>query len=157
EQHVLRELSAQSGVGDRLPVEGSVAGLAYQRGQVQVERGDGHALWVPLVDSTERLGVLRIATDDPRAAGAGDDPHGQFPNLLGHLITAKRPYSDRLHQARCSQPMTVASVLLRQLLPPSTFTCDRLVISASLQPAYTVGGDAYDYAVDDDMAHIGIF
>jgi serine phosphatase RsbU (regulator of sigma subunit) len=157
EQRVLRELSVESRAGDQLPVEGSIAGLAFQRGQVQVEPGDAGVVWVPLVDSAERLGVLRIATDNPRETDTDDDPDVQFANLLGHLITAKTPYSDRLHQSRSSQPMTVASVLLRQLLPPSTFTSDRLVISASLQPAYTVGGDAYDYAMDDDTAHIGIF
>lgn len=158
EQHLLHEFSGRPD-GERLPVEGSLAGLAYQRGQVQVEPGDAGVIWVPLVDSAERLGVLRFAAYDAelRAFRDGDEPDVQFANLLGHLITAKTPYSDRLHQVRSSQRMTVASVLLRQLLPPSTFTSDRLVISASLQPAYAVGGDAFDYAVDHDVAHVAIF
>jgi serine phosphatase RsbU (regulator of sigma subunit) len=159
EQRVLHELPPLGRAGDHLEVQGTLAGLAFQRTDVQAESGDRRVLWVPLVDSTERLGVLRMALGDspPASPVTERDPEVQFANLLAHLITAKMAYGDRLQQVRASQPMTEASVLLRQMLPPSTFTTDRLIVSASLQPAYAVGGDAFDYAVDADTAHLAIF
>ncbi|HEX6681496.1 MAG TPA: PP2C family protein-serine/threonine phosphatase [Candidatus Limnocylindrales bacterium] len=159
EQHTLRELTTPVGGGEEYPVQGSLAGLAYQRGEVQAQPGDRHTLWIPLIDSTERLGVVRVVADDPfpPASRVSEQPDVEFVNLLGHLITGKSAYGDRLHLARSTQPMTVASVLLRQLLPPSTFVSDRVSISASLQPAYAVGGDAYDYAIDADTMNVAIF
>jgi serine phosphatase RsbU (regulator of sigma subunit) len=53
--------------------------------------------------------------------------------------------------------MSVASELLLRLVPPTTFACDDLVLSAVLEPTYDVGGDAFDYSVDDTAARISIF
>jgi serine phosphatase RsbU (regulator of sigma subunit) len=72
--------------------------------------------------------------------------------LVGHLLTVKLPYGDALEQARRTQPMTPAAELLLASLPPLTFSCHRLVVSAVLEPSYDVGGDAYDYAVDGPLA-----
>ena len=159
EQRVLHEFGERSDTSEELPVEGTLAGLAFQRSEIKPEPGDPRIRWVPLLDSTERLGVLRVASDQPSAVGSlsAGNPEMQFANLVGHLIAAKTPYGDRINRVRSSQPMTVASVLLRQLLPPSTCTSDRIVVSASLQPAYAVGGDAFDYAIDDDSVYAGIF
>jgi serine phosphatase RsbU (regulator of sigma subunit) len=52
--------------------------------------------------------------------------------------------------------MSIASELLWQLLQPLTVSCDEVTISAILEPCYTVGGDGYDYAVDDPLARIAI-
>lgn len=151
EQETLREL-VRSGSADERPVDAEGAGQAYRTGRVIAEPSDPAVLWVPLVDSTERLGVLRVATEGGEIRSGDDEPDIQFAHLLGHLIAAKMPYGDRLQRVRSSQPMTMASVLLRQLLPPSTFTSDRLVLAAAMQPAYAIGGDGFDYAVDGDAA-----
>jgi serine phosphatase RsbU (regulator of sigma subunit) len=37
-----------------------------------------------------------------------------------------------------------------------TVSCDEVTISAILEPCYAVGGDGYDYAVDDPLARIAI-
>jgi serine phosphatase RsbU (regulator of sigma subunit) len=39
---------------------------------------------------------------------------------------------------------------------PITFATPRFVISASLEPAYDVGGDAFDYALLDDHVHVSL-
>lgn len=163
EQQILRPLTESAASSGPLPVDGGVAGRAYRLGQVEAEAvndaGDVSRLWVPLLDGTERLGVLEILVTDElsNADPMRHEPYVSFANLVGHLIAGKLPYSDRLQRARRSKPMSVASELLRQLLPPSTFTSDRLVVSASLQPPYSVGGDAFDYAVDEDTAYVAIF
>jgi serine phosphatase RsbU (regulator of sigma subunit) len=52
--------------------------------------------------------------------------------------------------------MSAAAELLWQLVPPLTASSERAVISAVLQPCYDVGGDGFDYATDDDTAHLVI-
>ena len=51
----------------------------------------------------------------------------------------------------------MASELLWQLLPPKVFACDRVVIAAAMEPYDRVGGDGFDYAVDDGHAYVAIF
>jgi serine phosphatase RsbU (regulator of sigma subunit) len=48
--------------------------------------------------------------------------------------------------------MSPAGELLLSMLPPLTFDCSSLTVSAILEPAYDVGGDAFDYAVDGATA-----
>jgi serine phosphatase RsbU (regulator of sigma subunit) len=42
-------------------------------------------------------------------------------------------------------------------MPPGTIANDEIVVSAVLEPAYEVGGDAYDYATDGHTLHLSIF
>jgi serine phosphatase RsbU (regulator of sigma subunit) len=53
--------------------------------------------------------------------------------------------------------MTPASELVREMVPPSVMATDDFVLGAMLEPAYDVGGDAYDYALNGDVLHMGIF
>lgn len=43
------------------------------------------------------------------------------------------------------------------LLPPLTFGSGHLTITGILEPAYDIAGDTFDYAVNGDMVHLGIF
>ena len=62
-QRLLTEL----GPGERtvLDVDTTVAGQTFQLQQINVstERERGLEMWLPLVDGTERLGVLRLQLD----------------------------------------------------------------------------------------------
>src|SRR3954465_14504947 len=53
--------------------------------------------------------------------------------------------------------MQLAAEMLRAQLPPLTFSTGHLVISGILEPCYDVGGDAFDYAVNGDIAHLALF
>ncbi|GAA1412011.1 PP2C family protein-serine/threonine phosphatase [Catellatospora coxensis] len=137
-----------------LGVEGTLAGRAFTSVETQrAGTGAGSRLWVPLVDGTERLGVIEIVVvRDDCDIEALRDWCESYVNLVGHLIAVKMPYGDALQQVRRTRPMTVAGELLLSTLPPLTFTSDRLVISAVLEPHYDIGGDAFDYALDDQTA-----
>jgi serine phosphatase RsbU (regulator of sigma subunit) len=111
------------------------------------------------VDGTERLGVADVhlpaemsADDPPVRAGVA-----ALVGLVGHLVMAKSAYGDSLRVARRSRPMSTEGELLWRNLPPLTFATEDLVITAVLEPCYQVGGDAFDYAVDDDVARLAIF
>jgi len=53
--------------------------------------------------------------------------------------------------------MSLAGEITWNLMPPLTFGTERVVISCVLAPAYDVGGDCFDYAVDDTTARLAIF
>jgi serine phosphatase RsbU (regulator of sigma subunit) len=72
-------------------------------------------------------------------------------------VATKLPYGDVLNVVRRSTPLTVAAELLWQLVPPLTFTSRDLVVTAVLEPHDRVGGDGFDYAVDEKVAFCGIF
>ncbi len=139
-----------------LDVEGTAAGRAFTEIRTQSAVDPVmYRLWVPMVDGSERLGVadvmaLRRPSDPALFRRACETVIG----LVGHLITVKFPYGDRLHVVRRTRPMTPAGELILQMIPPLTFSCHRLVVSAVLEPSYDIGGDAYDYAVDDQIAQM---
>jgi hypothetical protein len=137
-----------------LPVDEGPAGEAY-RGVSIVGDPPGARLWVAMVDGTERLGVVEIVF----AARAGDDQdlHRRCANLvglLGHLLATKTVYGDDVAFVRRSRPMTPAAEMLLGLMPPLTFSCRRMVVSAVLAPVYECGGDAFDYAVGPSGARL---
>ncbi|WP_433201287.1 PP2C family protein-serine/threonine phosphatase [Dactylosporangium sp. CS-047395] len=137
-----------------LAVEDSLAGRVFMTVEQAVEQD---RLWLPLLDGTERLGVLEIVGDDRLAdAGflSGCDLFGQ---LVGHLIATKVPYGDALLKVRRARRMSEASELLWRLVPPLTFVSHRAVVSAILEPCYEVGGDGFDYASDDSTLYFAIF
>jgi serine phosphatase RsbU (regulator of sigma subunit) len=43
-----------------------------------------------------------------------------------------------------------------QLMPPLTFGTSQVVVSGTIEPAYEVGGDCFDYAVNGTTAHVAV-
>jgi len=142
-------------------IDGTLAGRAFSL--VQVTSGteaDGRPrLWVPMLDGTERVGVLDVCL--PHDADPADPEIRSkcvtFASLVGHLAVSKLTYGDTVHIARRTEPMSVASELLWQMLPALTVSSDRLVVTGVLEPCYRVGGDGFDYAVDPPGAHLAVF
>jgi len=57
--------------GEPLSLDGTMAGRAFRATEVVVSP-DGSRLWVPLLDGTERLGILEVLVDGAGAAeGSG--------------------------------------------------------------------------------------
>jgi serine phosphatase RsbU (regulator of sigma subunit) len=157
-QQVLTSLRAGSATQTR--VVGTMAGRAFQLGEIlaTTDEHGGGVLWVPVLDGTDRAGVLRVEYDAPIV----DDTEFRrrlwtLAGLVGHVLMTKIVYSDRLRRWRSNGPLSPASELLWQLLPPRTFATDRVVVSAILEPPAQVAGDAYDYNVDGDVIDIAVF
>ncbi|QGN50367.1 PP2C family protein-serine/threonine phosphatase [Micromonospora sp. WMMD558] len=133
-----------------LPIDTSLAGRAFTQVVVHAGQGPPPRLWLPIVDGTDRLGLLEVfpPADADLADEALHDGLRLIAGLVGHLVTSKIGYGDGLHRARRSQPMAVSAELLWQLLPPLTFATANTTISALLEPCYEVGGDAFDYALN---------
>ncbi|HEY4791416.1 MAG TPA: PP2C family protein-serine/threonine phosphatase, partial [Actinomycetes bacterium] len=142
---------------DRAPLEidTTLAGRAYAAIAVQeADTGAGRRLWLPLLDGAERLGVLGLtlpSVDDPLRKRCG-----WLATLVAELIMSKDQYADGYSLTRRRQPMSPAAEMQWQLLPPLTFVTPRVVIAGLLEPAYEVAGDAFDYALNGDTAHLAV-
>ncbi|MCX2946963.1 PP2C family protein-serine/threonine phosphatase [Lentzea sp. NEAU-D7] len=145
--------------GPSLRVDSTTAGRAFQRTEIIAVSGSPPCLWLPVLNGTERLGVVQFLLH----GGRNPDDRSirehcwELAGLLGHLLMSKLHYSDFLHVLRRTTPLSVASELLWQLLPPQTFACDQLTVTAVMEPYHSVGGDGYDYAVDNGRAYFSIF
>lgn len=156
EQRVLAPLPVPGGPErEAVAVEGTLAGRAFSTVTPQWS-GDGGLLWVPMVEGNERIGVAGYELAGPVLEGFLEELI-RLTALVAELVVTKADYGDFFEYHRRRQPMSLASELAWQLLPPLTFGTDRVVISGALAPAYDVGGDSFDYGVGGDCARIAVF
>ena len=137
-------------------IDGSRAGQAFMRSAPCPAGGDRAGLWVPILDGVERLGVLEVAAATPLDERAVDDCM-TLASVFAELLITRAQYSDVVEQLRRRKPMELAAELLRSQLPPLSFSTGHVMISGVLEPCYDVGGDAFDYAVNGDTAHLALF
>jgi hypothetical protein len=157
QQRRLAPLAAAGGrAPDVLPIDSTLAGRAYQTITVQSGRaGQAHQLWIPLVDGTERLGVLGLVVTDLSEAMLAR--YRTLASLAGMLMAGKSSHTDIYAQAQRSTEMAPQAELVWAFLPPRTFATPGVQVCATLEPAYEAGGDAFDYALLGDHLHVSIF
>ncbi|MET7301781.1 SpoIIE family protein phosphatase [Embleya sp. NPDC005575] len=173
QQQVLRLVpgrGADEGVGGEAPeaelrVDATLAGRAFQSAEpVEAPTGADEGepeeprprrLWLPLTDGAERLGVLGLETDDVDDGAV--DRALDLALVVGLLLVSKRAYSDSYERLVRTRPMGLAAEMQWTLMPPGSFAGEQATVSAALEPAYEMGGDAYEYAVDGDTAHLAVF
>ena len=142
-------------VGPPEPIAGSFAGRAFL-GDTMIEQvlDDGVRLFVPMLDGTDRVGVLAFTapspSDDDRRLARG------FAGLVADILVTKSMYTDTFFQARRRRPMSLSAEMLWSLLPPLMMTTPHAAVAGILEPAYDVGGDCFDYALNGDLLHIAI-
>jgi hypothetical protein len=142
-------------VGPPEPIAGSFAGRAFL-GDAMVEQtlDDGVRLFVPMLDGTDRVGVLAFT-----AASPSDDDRRlarRFAGLVADVLVTKSMYTDLFFQARRRRPMSLSAEMLWSLLPPLMMATPQVAVAGILEPAYDVGGDCFDYALNGDRLHIAI-
>lgn len=168
QQHVLAPVTvggphADDRHGDRhggLSVEGTVPGRAFQLGEIlPAAPEDPFHWWVPLLDGTERIGVLHVTSPNTLRAGDVDTMQQlrELAALIAMLILSKRVTSDFYDRLVRRRRMQVAAEMEWRQMPPRTFATDRVMISALMEPAYEVSGDVFDYAFAGDTVYLKVF
>jgi serine phosphatase RsbU (regulator of sigma subunit) len=166
QQRQLALLSAgEAEDADTLPVDSTLGGRAYQTVTIQLapvrgtdsgdSAGESYQVWIPLVEGTERLGVLNLTVADVSEARLAS--YRALASLAGLMIASKAAYSDSYAQIQRGREMALQAELVWAFLAPRTFATDRVLVAASLEPAYEVGGDAFDYSLLGDHLHVSIF
>jgi hypothetical protein len=168
-----RRLQPMPGEDGRRPaslaVDSTAAGRAFQTITIQHSQadqpvdGDGrYRLWVPLMEGVERLGVLELCF--PHMDGhAGEELDAAtlescriLASLAGLLVASKGTYSDVYTEIQRSQAMAPQAEMVWAFLAPRTFATSRVLFAAALEPAYEVGGDAFDHSLTGDHFHVSI-
>ena len=157
DQRVLVPVDEPDAGPDRaLDIERTLAGRTFRTQQVMQEAVDGGGirLWVPLLDGADRVGVLRVTVAEADELTVDRARH--MASIAAELIVSKSAFGDNLLLARRVRDMDLAAEMRWSMLPPLTFTNDRLAIAGILEPAYEIAGDAFDYAVNGDRVHLAI-
>jgi serine phosphatase RsbU (regulator of sigma subunit) len=155
EQRVLVPLPPAE--GDPFDIDTTLAGRCFRHVEVVEVAGEDGApnrLIVPLLDGSERVGVMVVevaALNDKVVADAR-----QIASLTAELIVSKQAYGDHLLLVRRRADMDIAAEMRWALLPPLTFTTPRIEVSGVLEPAYEIAGDAFDYALNGDVLHLAV-
>ncbi len=68
--------------------------------------------------------------------------------LLGYVIAEARRYTDRFERVRRRRDLQLPAEIQWELLPVLAYRDRTLSIAGNLEPAYEIGGDSFDYAVD---------
>uniref|UniRef100_UPI00300B23AA PP2C family protein-serine/threonine phosphatase n=1 Tax=Geodermatophilus sp. FMUSA9-8 TaxID=3120155 RepID=UPI00300B23AA len=143
--------------GAPVPIDGSPAGAAFARDEtVDEPLGGGRVrLHLPMLDGSDRVGVLSLVLHDPTAA---DRRLAQrVAGLVADLLVTKDHYTDTFARVRERQPMELAAQLQWESLPPLSMTTPDVDLAGILEPAYEVGGDSFDYALDEHVLHLAVF
>ncbi|MDX3850126.1 PP2C family protein-serine/threonine phosphatase [Streptomyces sp. AK02-01A] len=140
-----------------LGVDSSTAGLAYRALALRIEEsGDGRLIaWLPMVDGAERLGVIGVRTTSLDATRLRRCR--MLASVLAMAITSKRSYSDSFARLTRTELMELPAEMLRAFLPPRTVGNARALSTAVLEPAYKIGGDAFDHSLTQSTLHAEIF
>ena len=141
-----------------LRIDGTLAGRAFQDVRILPKSGAGEGVdwwWVPLLDGTERLGVLRVSAraadewtqENMRAlASSGGAAGGEQARPQRLLRPAGADPADERRRGDAVEPAAAADLRQRG-------GGDR----RRLEPAYEIGGDAFDYALAGERVHLSIF
>ncbi|MEV5551098.1 PP2C family protein-serine/threonine phosphatase [Streptomyces sp. NPDC052309] len=151
-----RHLVPQTDMGSTLAVDGTLAGWAYRTQALRVEESETGEIiaWFPLLDGAERLGVLGVHT---MAVTASTLSRGRaLASLLAMMITSKRAYEDSFVRRTRTEQMRLPSEMLRAFLPPRTIGNGNVVSTAVLEPAYEIGGDAFDHSLTPTTLHASV-
>ncbi|MFF5175708.1 PP2C family protein-serine/threonine phosphatase [Micromonospora sp. NPDC000089] len=147
---VLDPQLADADHGGQLGLQGPAQRCFSSQRPVLDARDDGACrVWTPLTSWGERLGVFLV-----ELAGSPDDAVlGRLEEIAGELATALRAAdreTDRYRRARRRERLSMAAELQWDLLPGRSVDHDAFLLAGQLEPAYTVGGDHFDWSVDGD-------
>ncbi|MGW1026331.1 PP2C family protein-serine/threonine phosphatase [Streptomyces sp. NPDC002577] len=152
-----RHLISLTDVSPPLPMDTSFAGWSYRTLSLPVEESStgGVTVWLPLVDGAERVGVLAAYTMSLHAERLR---HCRaLAAFFAMMITSRPAYRDALVQrTRTEQPVQLPAELLRAVPSPRTTDNVHVVPAAVLEPAYEIGGDAFDHALNETTLHAAI-
>ncbi|MBC2863941.1 PP2C family protein-serine/threonine phosphatase [Streptomyces mexicanus] len=121
---------------------------------VELSQEDGVRVHVPLLDGGDQVGVMAVTLDR-----VDDDDRRllhRLSGLVADLLVTKHGYSDLFFGVRRREAMSVAAEIQWSLLPPLAMIMPKVAVAGILEPAYDVGGDSFDYALNDDILHVAM-
>ena len=150
----LREVSPVGPVGEPVPVDGTVAGHALVGGAIVATGTHPTVVRVPLVDGTERIGLIELTFDV--WIDEWTDVLLLMARTLVLLFKTKARYTDEWVRARRAIPLSAAAEVQWDMLPPLAASAPDVAVAGILEPAYKIGGDSFDYALNGSKLDFAI-
>lgn len=152
----LRELRGDATTGEEFVLDGTIAGRAFASG-VWVKHGERPVtVWVPLSEGSERIGLLELIFDELSSWEAASVDVDDVARTMMLMIVSGRRYTDVVLQARRAKPLSDAAEAQWDLLPPLSYASTHVTVSGLLEPAYSIGGDSFDYAINPGRLDLAI-
>lgn len=145
-----------SGATIPLDIDASLGGRCFTTaGQAQEPSGEAVRLWSVVVDGAARLGVICVTVTevDDEVRALADSLAG----VVAALLVTRGQCTDAYTAIRRSQNFSLAAEMQWDLLPPLSLDSGRVSVAGLIQPAYEVGGDSFDYAVNGDILDFAVF
>lgn len=149
------------GVHVELPVgvavTGTKAGRSFAERRVVDEQADeaGTRYWVPIVEGSECTGVLGLTMRDD-GNDATQRQVAELGMLAGAVISITARQTDLFNMVRRRRSMSLPASLQWDLLPPLQIRTPEGRSTGLLEPAYDVGGDSFDHAVNGFVLDVAI-
>lgn len=146
----IREHFGDPGLVTPEHISTTLAGRCFMDQRVlSTERDDGVRVWAPIVEGSDRTGVLALTVSEAHdEVLAACEELGLF---AGYLIAAQARCTDLYNLHRRRRSMSLAASMQWDLLPPLLMRTDSVSIAGLVEPAYDVGGDCFDYALNGPM------
>jgi serine phosphatase RsbU (regulator of sigma subunit) len=133
----------------------TMAGRSFlTRTAVTAERPEGTRVWVPVMEGSDRTGVLAMTVESGDEATIAECVDAGI--LAGYLIAAHARCTDLYQLHRRRRSMSLAASMQWDLLPPLVMHARSCQVAARLEPAYSVGGDCFDYALNGDVLDVAL-
>src|SRR5215213_5200647 len=104
-------------------------------------------VYLPVSVRAERLGVLAVTLSGHDVGHEVGEVLGDVARVLGHVLTGARRYTDRFEMLRRRRELGLAAEIQWELLPSLAFELPAFSIAGTVEPAYEIGGDNFDYAI----------
>lgn len=142
---------------ETIPLAGSVYQHVIDTQAVDVRELDiGVRLIAPVTVNGDALGALEMRLPRPPDETVLLTVEA-VARALGYIVVVNRRYTDLFERGQRTSPLSLAAEIQRRLLPSSfTHEARQFTVAGWLEPAMTVGGDTFDYAVDHGLLHVSI-
>jgi hypothetical protein len=139
-----------------LDLDASTGGWCFTTAtQIDEPAPDGVRLWSVVVDGAARLGVMSVTVS--HLANDGRALADSLAGVVAALLVTRGQCTDAYTAIRRSEKFSLAAEMQWDLLPPLSLDSGRVSVAGLIQPAYDVGGDSFDYAVNGDMLDFAVF
>jgi serine phosphatase RsbU (regulator of sigma subunit) len=137
-------------------VDQGEAGVAYRTQTAWVGRVQlGWRACVPVTLGGERFGVLdvRLAAEPNPGLLA---ELARVATALAFALAAAGRATDEMELARRGRPLSLPAEIQWELLPRLALAAPEYVVAGTLEPAYDVGGDTFDYAAQPQALTVSV-
>jgi serine phosphatase RsbU (regulator of sigma subunit) len=134
--------------------EGEVGRTYRERRSTETSDQGSHRIRVPISERAECLGVLELELDEI------DDAVRELSEdvgvLLGHLLVTAHRYTDVYDLLRRRQTLNLASEMHWEIQPALSYVGPSISIAGGIEPAYEIGGDVFDYSINEGVLDFAI-